>query len=206
MMLLRNTTLGIGVLSVHLAVLFNPSVILPTDFEPNKYLTSHINSVQRVSFIMREAKDISDMPLAALAPKPAFDNRLLKKNALPYEAQGIPKIQVVSELDIRVVQQEKAHLDDYVVAEFFEEVASPNQDFSEILHRLLPVEFQPFLLEFWIDQDGNTSRVICIDGGCTDEVSATLVRLQEITFRPALKDGSKVASRKLIQVEPIVLL
>jgi hypothetical protein len=206
MVLLRSMALGIGVLSAHLAVIFSPSLMTGTRVKLDKYSTPQIISIRLDAFVAPAITDISTLAQAGFGERSAFDSPILKKTASPHETQVRAKIQVAPELEIHRWQPEKTHLGDFFVAEFLDEVAAPNVDFAEILQRALPMDFQPFLLEFWIDQYGNTSRVVCIDGGCTDEVTAALGKLPEITFRPALKDGLTVASRKLIQVDPVALL
>jgi hypothetical protein len=206
MVLLRNTALGIAVFSVHLAVIFNPSLMMGTRVKLDKSSTSQIISIRLDAFVAPAITDISTLAQAALGERSASESPTPKKTASPHKTQVRAKTQVAPELEIHRWQPEKAHLGDFFVAEFLDEVAAPNVDFTEILQRALPMDFQPFLLEFWIDQYGNTSRVVCIEGGCTDEVTVALGELPEITFRPALKDGLTVASRKLIQVDPVALL
>ena len=79
--------------------------------------------------------------------------------------------------------------------------AEADDNFETLLAQLLPLNIQSVVLEFWIEKDGRTVEVRCIEGICTDEVKASLPKLGELTFTPALKNGKAVANRKVIQID-----
>lgn len=80
--------------------------------------------------------------------------------------------------------------------------AEPQNNFSDALGRLLPLNVQAIMLEFWIEKDGTTAQVKCLDGACSQAVIASLPELSSLRFAPAVRDGHAVASRKVLQIDP----
>lgn len=79
--------------------------------------------------------------------------------------------------------------------------AEPSEDFEAVLARLLPRNIEAVVLEFWIEKDGRTVEVKCLDGACNDDVLASLPKLADLVFTPAQKNGEAVANRKVIQID-----
>lgn len=82
-----------------------------------------------------------------------------------------------------------------------DKTAQPADDFEALLAQILPLNINSMVLEFWIDKDGRTVEVRCMEGACSDDVLASLPKLAELTFMPAVKDGEAVANRKVIQID-----
>ena len=79
--------------------------------------------------------------------------------------------------------------------------AEPPGDFEALLAKLLPLNIQSVVLEFWISKDGRTVEVRCIEGACSDDVLASLPKLVDLAFAPAVKRAEAVANRKVIQID-----
>lgn len=80
--------------------------------------------------------------------------------------------------------------------------AEPTDDFDLVLARLLPLNVETVVIEFWIEKDGRIVDVRCLEGACTSDVIASLPKLAELVFKPAIKNGETVANRKVIQIDP----
>lgn len=92
--------------------------------------------------------------------------------------------------------------DNFLDADAVDTTAEPDDVFELMLAKILPLDTHSLVLEFWIEKDGRTVEVRCIEGACTDEVTAALPKLAELTFKPATKNGGAVANRKVIEIEP----
>jgi hypothetical protein len=79
--------------------------------------------------------------------------------------------------------------------------AEPDEEFSSRLASLLPLTTQNIVLEFWIEKDGRTVEVKCVDGDCNSDVLDSLPKLIELVFTPATKNSEVVANRKVIQID-----
>jgi hypothetical protein len=79
--------------------------------------------------------------------------------------------------------------------------AQPDEDFASRLASLLPLTAQNLVLEFWIEKDGQTIEVRCVEGECDSDVLNSLAKLTGLAFTPATKNGVAVANRKVIQIE-----
>ena len=86
-------------------------------------------------------------------------------------------------------------------AELDQSAATSNM-FDPTLDQTLPATFDLIVLEFLIDETGQTVQLTCIDGDCSSAVIEKLQRLIVIPFTPATKNGRPVASRKVIQISP----
>jgi hypothetical protein len=82
-----------------------------------------------------------------------------------------------------------------------EETAIPPEDIGDTLQRVLPFSFGLLVLDFSVDSAGNTVDVECVEGDCNPVVIESLKLLPQLSFRPAIKEGVAVASRKSIQIE-----
>lgn len=80
------------------------------------------------------------------------------------------------------------------------ETAVLTEDIGETLQRVLPFSFGLLVLDFSVDSAGNTVEVECVEGDCNPAVIESLKFLRQLSFRPAIKEGVAVASRKSIQI------
>jgi hypothetical protein len=79
--------------------------------------------------------------------------------------------------------------------------AVPPEEFGEILQRILPFSFGLLVLDFSVDSAGNIVEVECVEGDCNPAVVESLKFLPQLSFRPAMREGVAVASRKSIQID-----
>ena len=91
----------------------------------------------------------------------------------------------------------------FLDADAVDETARPDVNFEVALSQRLPLRVESMVLEFWIDKEGVTVQVRCLEGACSDVVDATLIRLAELRFTPAIKNRAPVASRKVMQIDPL---
>ena len=84
-----------------------------------------------------------------------------------------------------------------------DEPATGTSGFETALNDALPTTFEIIVLEFLINEMGVTVQITCIDGDCSNASIENLQALASIPFLPAMKNGSTVASRKVIQVLPL---
>lgn len=80
--------------------------------------------------------------------------------------------------------------------------AVASKAFESALDKALPDKFESVVLEFLIDEAGQTVQLTCIEGNCSAELSEKLQQLVAIPFTPATKNGQPVASRKVIEIFP----
>lgn len=104
--------------------------------------------------------------------------------------------------------EERQHLkaEDFFSPDEVDETANPVGNFEETLRQGLPLYVHGLVIEFWIDSMGNTLQVRCVEGDCSDAMTAGLEQLLASLFQPAVKEGLAVPSRKLIQIDPSPLL
>lgn len=91
----------------------------------------------------------------------------------------------------------------FLDADAVDRTARPDENFETALGQRLPLRIESMVLEFWIDKDGITVQVRCLEGACNDEADTPLTRFAELRFTPAIKDGVPVASRKVMQIDPL---
>lgn len=96
--------------------------------------------------------------------------------------------------------------EDFFSPDEVDETANPVGNFEETLRQGLPLYVHGLVVEFWIDSMGNTVQVRCVEGDCSDAMTAGLEQLLASLFQPAVKNGLAVPSRKLIQIDPSPLL
>lgn len=94
--------------------------------------------------------------------------------------------------------QSPAH---FLDAQTVDKTADPIDGFEKYLAQRLPLDVESIVLEFWIESDGSTVLVRCIEGGCNKAVQASLEKLDALRFTPAVKEHASVPSRKVIQIE-----
>ena len=78
-----------------------------------------------------------------------------------------------------------------------------SSELESMMTKALPAQFEFVILEFLIDKTGRIVQVACIDGECSEILNFELQALLAVPFKPALKDGQVVASRKVIHVLPV---
>ena len=83
-----------------------------------------------------------------------------------------------------------------------DESATASKAFDDALDKALPARFDSIVLEFLIDENGQTVQLACIEGDCSAALLEKLQQLLAIPFAPATKNGQPVASRKLIEILP----
>ena len=86
-------------------------------------------------------------------------------------------------------------------AELDQSAAAPTV-FDQTLDKTLPTAVDLIVLEFLIDESGQTVQITCTDGDCSAQLVEKLQQLMVIPFSPAIKNGRPVASRKVIQISP----
>lgn len=91
--------------------------------------------------------------------------------------------------------------DYFLDTDLVDTTAEPSVDFEELLARMLPLNIKAVVLEFWIEKDGRTVEVRCLEGECNEDVIASLPGLTDLAFKPAIKNGEAVANRKVIQID-----
>jgi hypothetical protein len=91
--------------------------------------------------------------------------------------------------------------EEFLEASSPDETSIPMEGFEEVLSLIFPPNFESLVIEFWIDNKGNTTMAQCMEGNCGALLPESLNRLLELHFYPAIKDGLPVSSRKLIQID-----
>ena len=92
--------------------------------------------------------------------------------------------------------------DRFLDAGDLDQSAAASKAFEDALDKSLPARFDLIVLEFLIDESGQTVQLKCIDGDCSTELAEKLQQLVALPFTPATKNGQPVASRKVIQISP----
>ncbi len=87
-----------------------------------------------------------------------------------------------------------------------DEAARTSSAFESVLASALPARFEHIVLEFFIDETGRIVKVFCVEGDCSADLPDKLMPQLAVPFTPALKDGQTVASRKVIEVLPLLTL
>lgn len=90
--------------------------------------------------------------------------------------------------------------ENFLTAEAVDETALPEEHFEETLKQSLPYGLEAIELEIWIDQTGTAVLVQCLDQDNCKDSSEGLQQLLGLRFKPAIKDGLPVPSRKHISV------
>ena len=91
----------------------------------------------------------------------------------------------------------------FLDADAVDQTARPDDHFEILLGQRLPLRIESMVLEFWIDDEGITVQVQCLEGACNDATIVPLTKLAELRFAPAIKNGTPVASRKVMQIDPL---
>jgi hypothetical protein len=96
-------------------------------------------------------------------------------------------------------------VESFLTAEAVDETALPEEHFEEVLKQALPYGLEAVELEIWIDHTGNTVLVQCVDRDNCNETADGLQQLLGLHFKPAMKDGLPVSSRKhiYIRIDPV---
>lgn len=92
--------------------------------------------------------------------------------------------------------------DKFLDAGELDQSAAASKAFEDALDKALPSTFDSIVLEFLIDETGQTVQLNCIEGDCSASPTNWLQQLLAIPFTPAIKNGQPVASRKVIQFLP----
>lgn len=177
---------------VHLALLagFNLNLVLG---KPSN--TGNINT-EKLSITLLQA---TSKPLAKVSVSPQEQASATDRQSTDAQTLAATQKSVLPEAPFWTGLHTRDYFFDF---EAVDKTAEPDDIFEALLAQLLPLNVQSLVLEFWIEKDGQTVEVRCIEGACTDEVTAALPKLAELTFKPAIKNGEAVANRKVIQIEP----
>jgi hypothetical protein len=94
-----------------------------------------------------------------------------------------------------------AQVDDpYYTLDMLDSAAQPMADF-DIAPALLNSIQTRLLLEFWIDRNGEVRELRVIEpAGTRRDVTAIMASLRTVRFRPAMRGGMPVNSRKLVEL------
>lgn len=150
---------------------------------------------QKLSILLRPTTDTTSTEAF-----PASKEQTKPTNRQAFDAQFTVSNQK-SELPEVPNQSGFLNLDYFLDTDAVDKTAEPNDVFESQLAQLLPLNTQSVVLEFWIDKDGRPVEVRCIEGACTEEVAASLPKLTDLTFKPAVKNGEPVGNRKVIQID-----
>lgn len=164
-------------------------------FAPGKPSSTIGTRSQKISILLRPTFNTH---ITQASPAPKEQTKSIDRRGL--EAQSTvanQKSGLIEEPSRSIFQNRDYFLDTDAV----DKTAEPNDVFGSQLAQLLPLNTQSVVLEFWIDKNGRTVEVRCIEGACTEEVAASLPKLTDLVFIPAVKDGEPVGNRKVIQVE-----
>jgi hypothetical protein len=179
------------VCGVHLALLtgFNLNLVLG---KPSNIANI---TTEKLSMTLLQA---SSQPLSDSLAKPQEQTSAIDSEAADVQTAATGQKSVLPESPFWTGLQNR---DYFLDSEAVDKTAEPDVTFEALLAQLLPLNVQSVVLEFWIEKDGQPVEVRCIEGACTDEVTAALPKLAELTFKPAIKNGEAVANRKVIQIE-----
>jgi hypothetical protein len=129
-------------------------------------------------------------------------NRLLQFQNERYTRQvSSSSLEVLSRDGVGLLLRE----DKYLTSNMLDTTAHPIEDMGLILAKIFPVLSGLIIMELWIDESGKVVKVDLIQGRTISQDYDALHPLLETTFEPAMKDGSAVASRKLIEINTDIL-
>jgi hypothetical protein len=182
----------------HAAVLFSS----PFSFESRRTLESSPLIVATFAKIEPRQQILKSQPIRQ-AKSPELPAGALAKSENP-PASGPPVAPKTEEASHASVQKKSLLQSEEEVqakSEDAGETAVPPNNIGETLQRVLPYSFGLLVLDFSVDSAGNTIEVECVEGDCNPAVIESLKFLPQFSFRPAVKEGVAVASRKSIQIE-----
>lgn len=128
--------------------------------------------------------------------EPAKTHRVAPLESLESLRQPPPPNEPPSTMDRGVTLDAES----FLTAEAVDETALPEEHFDEVLKQSLPYGLEAIELEIWIDQTGTAVLVQCLDQDNCQDSSDGLQQLLGLRFKPAIKDGLPVSSRKHISV------
>ena len=94
----------------------------------------------------------------------------------------------------------------YFLREELDSSAEPVADLGKELIKILPVLSGTVIIEFWITEAGQATRIDFIKGQTLLPLDEAMQILLSYEFTPALRDGKPVASRKLIEIDTDAIL
>jgi len=136
-------------------------------------------------------------PLAVALSQP--DAQTSKKNSTVTDARSTPQNKKV-DLPVAPIWPGFPSRDYFLDTDAVDVKAQPGDDFETTLVRILPLHVETVVLEFWIEKDGRTLEVRCLEGACNNDVLASLTQLADLAFTPAQKNGIAVGNRKVIHI------
>lgn len=178
------------VCSVHLALLagFNHGFVSGDAAKPNSWTAGILVVAVRVNI---------NTPLTVALSLP--DAQTSKKNSTVTDARITPQNKK-SDLPVSPIWPGFPGRDYFLDTDAVDVKAQPGDDFETALVRILPLHVETVVLEFWIEKDGRTLEVRCLEGACNNDVLASLTQLADLAFTPARKNGTAVGNRKVIQI------
>lgn len=179
------------VCSVHLALIagFNRGFVFGTAAKP-------ISRTAEILVVTVRAN--INTPLAVALYQP--DAQTSKKKSTATDARITPENKK-SDLPVAPIWPGFAGRDYFLDTDAVDVKAQPGDDFEAALVRILPLHVETVVLEFWIEKDGRTLEVRCLEGTCSNDVLASLTQLAGLAFTPARKNGIAVGNRKVILVD-----
>lgn len=162
---------------------------------PGKPSTTIGTKPQKLSILLRPT---FNTPLAQAQPTPKEQTKSIDRRAPDAQSTVANRKSESVEEPSRSIFQTR---DYFLNTDAVDKTAEPNDFFESQLAQLLPLNTQSVVLEFWIDKDGRSVEVRCIEGACTEEVVLSLPKLTDLIFTPAVKNGEPVGNRKVIQVD-----
>ena len=94
----------------------------------------------------------------------------------------------------------------YFLREELDNSAEPLADIGKELSKILPVLSGTVIIEFWITETGQVTRIDFIKGETLLPLDEAMQILLNYEFAPAMRAGKSVASRKLIEVDTDAVL
>jgi hypothetical protein len=88
----------------------------------------------------------------------------------------------------------------YLTADQLDQSATPLADLGTVFAKIFPVLSGIVVIELWIDDEGNTTDAILIQGKPIDLEGFWKEDLLQIQFLPAKKNGQNVHSKQLIEI------
>ena len=88
----------------------------------------------------------------------------------------------------------------FLTLDQIDQSAEPLSDLGVTLGRIFPLFSGLVVLELWIDDQGRVLHVVVLQGRSLNSDSFDFVELLETPFKPAIKNGQTVASRKVIEI------
>jgi hypothetical protein len=161
---------------------------------PSSAHASRIASAHSMALYTIPAPGVGDVRQGKF--EPAKTRRVVPVESLESLRQSPPPDEPPNTMDRGIALD----AENFLTAEAVDETALPEEHFEEVLKQSLPYGLEAIELEIWIDQTGTAVLVQCLDQDNCKDSSDSLKQLLGLRFKPAIKDGLPVPSRKHISV------